>query len=966
MRRHQPPSALPSNDPLSLLRAYDHESNPSRPVRSSPLTASTIHGLPLELTDRLRSFPLFASAPDSFLVAIGKFLRPQLFQPHEYILTEGDDAKAMYWLVRGSLRVTSRDGESTYAELKPGAFFGEIGILMDIPRTATIIAQLRSLVLKLNKEDLQKVLPAFPTVERAIRDEATERLSILERLKKERVTLPATSGLRKRSRDFIERDVDMQDVGPQDDSNKRRKSPSPSLAEAAANSALGNANLTVRQILQELPLFAGLPAEILHFLGVNAQPCSFGPFVDIITQGSQGRDVFFLVRGEVEVVTETPGNKTHEMTGKLLPVQRVRARLKPGQYFGEVTSLSLAPKRTATVRSINGVECLRITGQVLDELWKNWSSNLRQQVEQEAKRRLKEVEDTDIILPDAPSAVDALSALPQEDQWKKSVPTVTFSNTEPERAITRDMSPVAAEPMDPDPFFSIDMDNVRAKSRRSSLAPPSPEPVMHDTTHRQPSPPSAGRALPPSPLKPRSSVSSLSPASENRRPISRRPSVFGRPSSRSGRGPLPDSVLTMVFQHLDLPDLMRLRLVSAHWTRILTTSPDIIQNLDLSRYNRRVTDYALKEAICPFVGSRARHVNINNCFHVTDDGFAALVECCGESVRSWRMRSVWDVTGQSILDLVNRAKRLEDIDLSNCRKVGDNLLARIIGWVVPQPPPGHAAPLLPPVASSSRRPAMKRNASSAVVPQADQPAPGTVGFQHWGLYNFSRLRKLVLADCTYLTDQAIVGIANAARGLKELDLSFCCALSDTATEVLSLGLTHLTHLDLAFCGSAVSDSSLRCIGLHLLELEYLSLLHGYCWGTALWYGSRGLCRVWDPLMVIGWFRPPVEKHLKPTDLELYNVRTDGWGLISQAVALTVLSRGYSKGGISRTYSSAFIAVSIFHHITTMFGAWQHYKLDSHYTKAMSIGVWVNAFLTAVGGVVLGGLNNDSIARTKLA
>ncbi|CAD0110617.1 unnamed protein product [Aureobasidium uvarum] len=163
------------------------------------------------------------------------------------------------------------------------------------------------------------------------------------------------------------------------------------------------------------------------------------------------------------------------------------------------------------------------------------------------------------------------------------------------------------------------------------------------------------------------------------------------------------------------------------------------------------------------------------------------------------------------------------------------------------------------------------------------------------------------------------------------------------------------------------------------------LLHGYCWGTALWYGSRGLCRVWDPLMVIGCtssspssfdtkqspnaplgFRPPVEKHLKPTDLELYNVRTDGWGLISQAVALAVLSRGYSKGGISRTYSSAFVAVSIFHHITTMFGAWQHYKLDSHYTKAMSIGVWFNAFLTAVGGVVLGGLNNDSIARTKLA
>ena len=53
--------------------------------------------------------------------------------------------------------------------------------------------------------------------------------------------------------------------------------------------------------------------------------------------------------------------------------------------------------------------------------------------------------------------------------------------------------------------------------------------------------------------------------------------------------------------------------------------------------------------------------------------------------------------------------------------------------------------------------------------------------------------------------------------------SFCCALSDTATEVLALGCPHLTHLNLSFCGSAVSDSSLRSIGLHLLELRSLSV-----------------------------------------------------------------------------------------------------------------------------------------------
>jgi F-box and leucine-rich repeat protein 7 len=48
-------------------------------------------------------------------------------------------------------------------------------------------------------------------------------------------------------------------------------------------------------------------------------------------------------------------------------------------------------------------------------------------------------------------------------------------------------------------------------------------------------------------------------------------------------------------------------------------------------------------------------------------------------------------------------------------------------------------------------------------------------------------------------------------------------LSDTATEVLALGCPNLTHLNLSFCGSAVSDPSLRSLGLHLSRLEQLAV-----------------------------------------------------------------------------------------------------------------------------------------------
>lgn len=828
-------------DPFAMIRAYESDTNPTKPIRPSPLTASTIQGLPLDLLDRLRSFPLFLSAPDSFLAAIGAHLKPQVYQPHDYILTEGDHAKAMYWLVRGAVRVTSRDGESTYAELRPGAFFGEIGILMDIPRTATIIANTRSLVVRLNKEDLKKELPDYPEVERAIMDEAKERLAILERKKKEIGSSSTKQPVKalvsrngKRTRDRVDGDVEMGDSGVLRDGEvisayKKRKSPSPGLAEAAALSAFGSGNVNVRLMLKELPLFSSLPPDILHFIGMNAHPCSFAPFTDIIQQGTQGRDVFFIVRGEVEVVNiKPPEENGHTAThmGRRRSIaagehnfQHVKARLRAGQYFGEVVSLSLAPRRTATVRSVSSVECLKITGDTLNQLWQMCSSDLRRQVETVAKERLQTAKDTDTHMSDAMQETPKIDELAIADiivpltPRKKSVPTVTFSETpslidSPTTPSRREEKMM--EPYDPDPFLNVDLDNVRSRSRRGSLAPPTPDTPTSPISESQPKSPSPnGTPLSPSPM-PKHASTPPEPNSGYKRPrIIRRPSRFGK-------GLFPDPVLINIFKHLDVYELMQMRRISMHWLKVITTSPDIIHILDLTKYNRRVTDRTLTDIICPFVGTRPMFVDISNCFHVTDEGFAALATTCGPSVKIWRMKSVWDITGPAVLEMVQKAKGLEEVDLSNCRKVGDNLLARVIGWVVPELPPqmmaqqqaqmngrhrsfgqkmvgpqGQPVPQPLPPGTVVGCPKLRRLTLSyckhitdrsmahiavhaaARIEQIDLTRCTTitdVGFQHWSVYPFPRLTKLCLADCTYLTDNAIVYLTNAAKGLRELDL----------------------------------------------------------------------------------------------------------------------------------------------------------------------------------------------------
>ncbi|KAJ5156187.1 hypothetical protein N7492_008990 [Penicillium capsulatum] len=845
MRRHgrsaggPTKAASPMSDTVSLIHSFDAITNPNRPVRPSPLASSHIKALPLELLDRLRSFPLFQATPESFLGEVGQHLRPQLHAPNDYILTEGDEAKAIYWLVRGAVSVTSRDGESIYADLEPGAFFGEIGVLMDRPRTATIIARTRCMLVVLTKEDFRNILPRFPDVERAIREEAQERLMILEKKKKETsapvVDEPSPGSVRRGSKRLRESFSKDRTVAEDDELGansvyKKRKSPSPGRRDAS--SALANGLVNVRLLLRELPLFSGLPADILHFLGLNAQPRSFPPFTDIIQQDSQGRELFFIVRGEVEVVTE----KNIE----------IKARLKQGQYFGEVVSLSLAPRRTATVRSVTSVECLMLSGEVLSKFWEMCPHEVRESVERTAQQRLQAAADGDVVMEDASEEQPQMSHLEIDDRKKitsarrRSMPLLTLTETEldgpHQSSPAEDQEHPVARPSDPDPYLSLGLDKVRLRSRRGSVAPLTPEEVSGEQ-------PRSSRSS-----EPGSTGSSTLALPETVGLSS--PHKTARPFGDAHHGIFPDNVLLTIFQYLELHHLLRFRGVSSHWSEILSKSADVIQDLDLSIYNRHITDNVLVKIICPFVGNRARSVNINNCFHITDEGFSALANTCASNSATWKMKSVWDVTASAILDMSTKATGLQEVDLSNCRKVGDTLMARIVGWTVhgnhkanetkssikptiqTAESTVYGCPRLKKLTLSYCKHVTDRSmhhiASHAAsrIEEMDLTRCTTItdqGFQYWGNARFTNLRRLCLADCTYLTDNAIVHLTNAAKQLQELDLSFCCALSDTATEVLALQCSSLKYLNMSFCGSAISDPSLRSIGLHLLSLEHLSV-----------------------------------------------------------------------------------------------------------------------------------------------
>ncbi|HYV87757.1 MAG TPA: Crp/Fnr family transcriptional regulator, partial [Candidatus Polarisedimenticolia bacterium] len=90
-----------------------------------------------------------------------------VFQAEEILFHQGDAADSAYIIVAGevAIDVESPGGGSTrVAKLGKDQIVGEIGILADVPRTATVTATAPTTTLKISKELFFRMVSDFPTM----------------------------------------------------------------------------------------------------------------------------------------------------------------------------------------------------------------------------------------------------------------------------------------------------------------------------------------------------------------------------------------------------------------------------------------------------------------------------------------------------------------------------------------------------------------------------------------------------------------------------------------------------------------------------------------------------------------------------------------------------------------------------------------------------------------------------------
>ncbi|KAJ3244442.1 hypothetical protein HDU78_010986 [Chytriomyces hyalinus] len=275
----------------------------------------------------LQEHVLFKGLDEKFLNTLSNAMQSRIYSPGEFVVRKGEIGKAMFFVLKGEVEVISEDGETILNVMKEQSFFGEIGVLFSVPRTASCRAYGRCMILALTKERLQKVLQLYPKVAEAISILAEERYAAHMKQKQAAMT------------------VDFED----------------------------EINLSVTSDdLKKIPLFRECDAKFLHSLALKLNPVQYRQGEQVVTKGEIANEMFFVVGGTAEVFSEENG--------------AVFAEFHPGTFFGEV-GLFLEIKRIASVRAQSSViTVFKLTKADLDEVLLAYPE-ISAKIKAEAKQR---------------------------------------------------------------------------------------------------------------------------------------------------------------------------------------------------------------------------------------------------------------------------------------------------------------------------------------------------------------------------------------------------------------------------------------------------------------------------------------------------------------------------------------------------------------------------------------------------
>jgi signal-transduction protein with cAMP-binding, CBS, and nucleotidyltransferase domain len=115
--------------------------------------------------EELRQFPIFSNLSYKQLQQLAALGYSFEAAPGKLVVKQGEPCDAIYFVLSGTLRVRLLVGvknENTLRRIFSGEFFGEVGMFLQSTRTADVVAESRSRLLRISSNTFQKLIKETP------------------------------------------------------------------------------------------------------------------------------------------------------------------------------------------------------------------------------------------------------------------------------------------------------------------------------------------------------------------------------------------------------------------------------------------------------------------------------------------------------------------------------------------------------------------------------------------------------------------------------------------------------------------------------------------------------------------------------------------------------------------------------------------------------------------------------------
>ncbi|XP_054713492.1 F-box/LRR-repeat protein 7-like [Uloborus diversus] len=276
--------------------------------------------------------------------------------------------------------------------------------------------------------------------------------------------------------------------------------------------------------------------------------------------------------------------------------------------------------------------------------------------------------------------------------------------------------------------------------------------------------------------------------------IPKRPSPFDK---------LSDNLILKIFSFLSSNELCVSARVCRRWY-FLVWEPELWTSVTLSG-SRIQVDRGLKtlfRLLCrdsPTLCLAVERIHLNGCVKLTDKGLNTIAAKCPE-LKVIELRGCVSISNRGVSDIVTRCLALERLDVTGC-----NIVTSI-----------HSRPLTLDPTVLSTNPFRLRHLDLTDCQRLDDNSLEKI------VRYCSQLTHLYLRRCTLITDVGLKSVASYCIALRELSVSDCILLTDFGLyELAKLG-ANMRYLSVAKC-DRISDAGVKQIARHCYKLRYLNV-----------------------------------------------------------------------------------------------------------------------------------------------